>query len=307
MGGSMAAGGLVATVALPVLADNLEVFPKRGRWERLSIAAHHIHAGASSPFSVLHISDTHLTAAYAHESEWTRKFMHRRTRTFGGRQEEALRDSLSWAKQHVDYVVHTGDLIDGQSEAVFDLVRKHFGEAQSSLIGCVGNHEYYHGQKVQNEETKGETRKLVAAAFPFDISLSSNVVNGVNFVSMDNSYGSITETQMGRLESEFKKGLPVVICVHCPFTTAGILRASRKFWSSGNLKAVPDVSNRKEVEPKADATHKEYIAWLKAQPLLKAILAGHLHITVSERFSPTAMQYCVGGNFLFHGQEITFS
>ena len=26
---------------------------------------------------------------------------------FGGRQEEALRDSLAWAKEHVDYVVHT--------------------------------------------------------------------------------------------------------------------------------------------------------------------------------------------------------
>ena len=41
--------------------------------------------------------------------------------------------------------------------------------------------------------------------------------------------------------------------------------------------------------------------------LLKGILAGHLHITVQDRFSPTAMQYVVGGNFMFHGQEITFS
>ena len=39
--------------------------------------------------------------------------------SFGGRQEEALRDSLAWAKSNVDYVIHTGDLIDWQSRANF--------------------------------------------------------------------------------------------------------------------------------------------------------------------------------------------
>ena len=49
------------------------------------------------------------------------------------------------------------------------------------------------------------------------------------------------------------------------------------------------------------------VAYLKAQPLLKGVLAGHLHIDVADRFSPTAMEYVVGGNFLFHGAEITFT
>ena len=127
--GGAVAGGLVATSALPAFADDPALFPQRGRWERLSIGYQHIKAGAERPFSILHISDTHLTAAYPHESEWTRTFMARRSKTFGGRQEEALRDSLDWAKLHVDYVIHTGDMIDGQSEANFDLVRKYFGEA----------------------------------------------------------------------------------------------------------------------------------------------------------------------------------
>ena len=38
----------------------------------------------------------------------------------------------------------------------------------------------------------------------------------------------------------------------------------------------------------------------------EAILAGHLHFTAEERFSPTAMQYVVGGNFMFHGREVLF-
>ena len=56
-----------------------------------------------------------------------------------------------------------------------------------------------------------------------------------------------------------------------------------------------------------DVVTRDFIASLRREPLLKAILAGHLHITVQDRFSPTAMQYVVGGNFMFHGQEVLFT
>ena len=298
-------GGLLAASALPSFADDPALFPGRGRWERLSIVGGHVKAGATKPFSILHISDTHLTAAYPDESEWVRRQAEHRTKTFGGRQEEALRDSLAWAKTHVDYVVHTGDLIDFQSRANFDLVRKYFGKGGANVLGCLGNHEYYHGQKIENEATKKLTRKSVAAAFPFDISVDSQVVNGVNFITLDNVYGTITEAQMTRLEKEFKKGLPVILCMHCPLVTKNIQRASTKFWNKSHPKAVPNVDRYKEVSADGEATSKDYKKWLKAQPLLKAILAGHLHISISDRFSPTCIEYLVGGNFLFHGAEIT--
>ena len=51
----------------------------------------------------------------------------------------------------------------------------------------------------------------------------------------------------------------------------------------------------------------DFIAYLKGERLLKAILAGHLHITVQDRFSPTAVQYVVGGNYGFVGQEVLFT
>ena len=44
-----------------------------------------------------------------------------------------------------------------------------------------------------------------------------------------------------------------------------------------------------------------------ADHLLKGILAGHLHIDVNDRFSPTAMQYVVAGNFMFRGQHVLFT
>ncbi|MBQ7190681.1 MAG: metallophosphoesterase [Kiritimatiellae bacterium] len=307
MRGGVALGGLVAVSQLPAFADDPSLFSERGRWERLSIGYQHINAGASKPFTILHISDTHLTAVYPHESEWTRKFMERRSKTFGGRQEEALRDSLTWAKEHVDYVIHTGDLIDAQSEANFDLVKKYYGMGGSMMFGSLGNHEFLHGQgkKDQCDAEKAVSLPRLKEAYPFDLSIASTVVNGVNFVTLDNVYNTVTAHQASRFEEEIKKGLPVILCMHCPIDTPHINRAANRYWKRKDLKVVEDVS--RWTERKRDATTADFIAYLRAQPLLKGILCGHLHFDVQDRFSPTAMEYLVGGNFLFHGQEITFS
>ena len=56
----LGAGGLVATAVLPACADDATVFPSRGRYERLSLAYQHVKAGATQPFSILHISDTQM-------------------------------------------------------------------------------------------------------------------------------------------------------------------------------------------------------------------------------------------------------
>ena len=72
-----------------------------------------------------------------------------------------------------------------------------------------------------------------------------------------------------------------------------------------NLKEIKDTSGWKESYK--DSVTSDFVSYLKSQPLLKGILAGHLHFDVQDRFSPSAMEYVVGGNFLFHGQEVTIS
>ncbi len=41
-----------------------EIFSNRGRRERMSISYGVVHIGLEKPFSVLHISDSHLTEAF---------------------------------------------------------------------------------------------------------------------------------------------------------------------------------------------------------------------------------------------------
>ena len=305
-------GALVATSQLPALAeDDPTLFPKRGRFERLALNYGTVNIGLEKPFSILHISDTHLTAVYPNEDEKKQQLHKIRTTTFGGRQEEALRDSLDWARQHVDYVVHTGDLIDWQSEANFDLVKKYFGEG---VVGCLGNHEFSQHmwlsepKETGTEQYKDLTRKKLQEVFPYDIELQSQIVGGINFVTLDDVYGYVTERQVELFRKEVKKGLPIVLCMHVPFHTENIWRADIRFWHDEKSRfrnVAPDPSGeykRQQDDPVTSA----FIAYLKTEPLLKAILAGHLHITIQDQFSPTATEYVVGGNFLFHGEEILF-
>jgi len=307
-----AGGALVATAALPSVAaeEKKDVFPGRGQFERLALGYAVVKAGATKPFSVLHISDTHLTAAFDDESGKKQTLRKIRMQTFGGHQEEALRDSLAWAKKNVDYVVHTGDLIDWQSRANLALVKKYFGP---NMVGSMGNHEFSPDMwlsepKCTNDEAfKEPSRKMLADAYPFDISFASQVVNGVNFVTLDDVYGTVTPEQVERFRAEVKKGLPIVLCMHVPFYTDEIRLCTEKFWIEGggrftNATLPPRTGD--SLRQQTDPTTRDFIASLKREPLLKAILAGHLHITIQERFSPTAIQYVVGGNFLFHGEEI---
>lgn len=310
---AVAGGTLVATANLPCRGyDDPCVFPKRGKFERLAISYHRVEAGATRPFSILHISDTHLTAADVSEDVKKQRLRRIRTQTFGGRQEEALVDSLDWAKANVDYVLHTGDLIDWQSEANFALVKKYFG---GTMFGSLGNHEYSpdmwysEPKEVQTEAFKDLTRTKLAQVYPFDLSLQSTVVNGINFVTMDDVYGTFTAAQVERFAAEVKQGLPIVLCLHVPLFTPFIWQAHERFWkdvgkkfTSASIPKLRGDATRQEENP----VTRDFINYLKSEPLLKAILAGHLHINVQDTFSPTAREFVVGGNFMFQGQEILF-
>lgn len=307
------AGALIATSQLPAIAeDKPEVFPERGRFERLALSYATVKIGLEKPFSILHISDTHLTAAYPHENEKKQTLNEKRTVTFGGRQEESLRDTLAWAKQNVDYIIHTGDLIDWQSEANFDLVKKYFGEG---MTGSLGNHEYSTDmwlsdpKESRDEKYKDNTRETIQSIYPFNTSIHSQVVNGVNFITLDDVYGYVTPAQVKAFRKEVKKGLPIVLCMHVPFHTDETWRVTKRFWDRANKKyddsALPEPSGD-YLAQKEDKTTREFIAYLKKQPLLKAILCGHEHLTFQDQFSPTAVQYLVGANFLFTGREILF-
>ena len=291
--GALSVGGIVATSRLPLQA--------RGNFEQLSLAYAHIEAGATKPFSVLHISDTHLTFANPDEDEVVQDYRRRRTELFGGRQYEALKDSIRWAKINADYLIHTGDLIDWVSEGNIIAAQEAFGPDAGNVFGAIGNHEYFWPLKGK-KPGYAECFAKCAKAYPYNLHFGSQVINGVNFVSIDDAHDDVTQDQVEAFAREVKKGLPIILLMHVPFYTPRIVEATRKYWK-WNAK----FRNEPPKPIPFGKRGQEFIKYLKSEPLLKGILSGHEHITVEERFSPTAIQYLVAGNFAFAGREVLFT
>ena len=107
-------GALIATSHLPAIAsehgnsdtsDLGETFAGRGRFARLSLSYSIVRIGLPKPFSILHISDTHLTAAYPDEPEEKKQLQIKYIAVYGGLQEQALRDSKARRARQVLRVI----------------------------------------------------------------------------------------------------------------------------------------------------------------------------------------------------------
>ena len=136
--GACVAGFMVAVGELPAVAEGerpkFEV-GKRGAHSRLATSYAVVDIGLKKPFSVLHISDTHLADAYPDEHPDKVAAAAKRTKGFGTRQEEALAESLEWARHNVDYVIHTGDTVDAENRIVLEIeIKDHFATGYVPMV-----------------------------------------------------------------------------------------------------------------------------------------------------------------------------
>lgn len=274
--------------------------------EKLKVNGIVIEAGATKPFSVLHVSDTHLTAVYPHEDKWKQEMSRADTPIFGAKQEGALSEAVAYAERHCDFLLHTGDLIDFVSESNLDIAKRLL---PGGCLGALGNHEYSHyGWLVKKAGTAGpgreETRKMLSKSYPFRLPIAAKEVNGVMFVAMDDADGAVSENQVNAFRRIAAKGRPIILCQHVPFYTPGICRAGKRWWKKGTDETAPELKLPDFQRQRSDPATCEFIEYLKGEPLLKGILSGHLHMFAEDRFSPTAMQYVAGGNFSFVGRKV---
>lgn len=297
-----------------ISAQNIELKDIR----RISISV-----GATKPFSALHVSDTHFTRVDHRDNERKKKLAQNRAKSFP-KAEVYFDATLQYAQRKGLLLLHTGDLIDFVSAANLDYVAEKLGT--DHWITAAGNHEYsqYVGEAREDANYKAQSYQKVQASFPNDLTFASCIINGVNFVAVDDVYYNFTSQQQQLMEKEIEKGLPIVMLCHvpiytpehakeqlannngrCAYMTGAPLELTEKYQCDPSLPEEEQWRNR-SVQQRADQPTLEFIAWLKKQPLLKAILCGHAHEFYQERFSPTAIQYTVAANYDGAAYEIDF-
>ena len=111
----------------------------------------------------------------------------------------------------------------------------------------------------------------------------SRVMDGVNLITMDNSYYNFSDLQIKALKKEIRKGLPIVLFFHVPLTE-NIL----------NMKCfhkdlVPDKYMQKKTN--------EMLDLIASCPLIKAEFSGHWHVRVETKFRDVIPEYVTPGCF----------
>lgn len=282
-----------------------------------------VEIGLRKPFDVMHVSDTHIARADARDNERKIMLAARRSQHMNAG-EHYLDEAVRIARERGMYLFHTGDLHDFVSEANLDMDARHMIEGDWFV--CAGNHEYskYVGEAKEDEAYKNDSREAVQGAYPNDLTFASRVIGGVNFVALDDMYYNFTEAQHALMEKEMQKGLPVVMLCHVPLYTPQAL-ADELSYTGGNcgyLTGVPEeITSQydpgvtypageewryRKVQQHSDKPTLDFIAWLKEQSLLKAILCGHCHRFYEERFSPSAMLYAVDATYHGGAQAVYF-
>lgn len=271
-----------------------------------------IDVGAKTPFTMLHISDSHLARMNAIDlakaDDVELKWYESRRRHFENA-ETGLAAALVYAKVKRLPIVHTGDLLDYVSDAGLREAQRNL-EGRSVLY-AIGNHEHAGTPRPgPYGKALAPARKTIEPWFPNPFMLTSRMKNGVNFVAFDNvgMCADLVDEQFAAIKAEFAKGLPVVLCYHIPFYTEAL---------ADSLMAIDGY------KPKSrDAINEAWLAacpgkpalkingllrkWLPEQKNLKALLCGHMHYEFQGDFTDRVKQYVCGASYLGHAYEIVF-
>ncbi len=269
-----------------------------------------ISIGASAPFTILHMSDTHLCRADSRNNQRKLDLAANRTKSFPAA-EECLTTGIAEAQKRGCPIFHSGDLTDFVSFANLDAA-KAFTD-QCDVFMAAGNHEFsqYVGEAFEDEAYRNQSLPLVQKAFKNDIRFSAREINGILFLAIDNSYYLFDEKQLKILKNELKKNMPTVLIMHTPLFSEGLYSHMMNDLQNecAYLMNVPDertalYTEHRRIQQTSDDVTKEAYNLIVSDKNIKAIIAGHLHFDYEDKSPGVIPQYITACNTLriFHFQ-----
>ena len=257
-----------------------------------------IEVGATAPFKIVHISDTHMTYADMRDGERKVELANKRSQYYRGT-EDVLALASETSKKLSAPIFHTGDLCDFVSLANLERVKEFVDENDVTL--AAGNHEFsqYVGEAIEDAAYRNQSLDKVQAVYKNNIRAYARKINGVNFIFLDDGYYKIDEGQLDFLKSELATGLPTVVLMHTPLYEPDLYAIERKHHDSGYLLGVPDGlvdgygSERAKLQ-RADKTTWEAVDLMKNTPTVKAVITGHLHFDYEKMLTDSIIQITTG-------------
>ncbi|MBE6726116.1 MAG: hypothetical protein E7576_13155 [Ruminococcaceae bacterium] len=253
-----------------------------------------LNLGAKEPFTIWHISDSHLCLADGRDNERKNKLAASRANEFTGGHPERLtayaEEQFAAVRESGAPLIYTGDFCDFVSEANLDYAKRLFSTVDSFV--CAGNHEFsqYVGEAWEDEDYKAMSFEKVCAAFPANnIWYSERMIGGIRFVAVDNNYYYVLPEQIERFRAALSDGVPVVLCVHNPLYSENTYELVMKnkapdeppYLCGCPYELLLNLNDHRRRQQTTNELTREFVDLCESSKNLKAILAGHLHRFVS--------------------------
>ena len=240
-----------------------------------------LHIGVPEPFQIIHLSDIHLT--YADMRDGMRKVELAKDRqTAFPDAEEILAQADQVAKETGAPILCTGDFIDFVSLANLERAKAFIDDHDFYM--AAGNHEFslYVGEAKEDAAYRNQSLELVQSAFPNNIRCASRIIGGVNFVALDNGYYLFEPEQLTFLQREADKGYPMILLMHTPLFSKELYDITMSDSPCAYLTDVPEELMRnyppdRYEQQLADSITHQTVEFIRTQPLIKAVIAGHIH------------------------------
>lgn len=259
-----------------------------------------VDVGASAPFTLLHVSDTHLTLADGRDGERKVRLAEKRTRIFPDAK-VSLDEISAESKRLGAPIIHTGDLIDFVSRKNLEYAKKYV--LNNNILLTAGNHEFslYVGEAFEDEAYRNRSFSRVQACFLNDIRFFSQVINGVNLIGIDDSYYRFDKPQLDALKREVRRGLPIILFMHCALFEDKLYHeivdrqgAEAPYLTCPPTSALKGCSDYRIRQQTPDEITVEATEYIKSEPLIKAIFTGHMHWDWDGMITDTVPQYITG-------------
>ncbi len=268
-----------------------------------------VKIGLEKPLRLLHVTDSHV--ALADERDDERK--HELAKRLGDPDKEKyLYEHIAYAEEHCDLLVHTGDLTDFVSHANTDFAREIL--KNEKIFYIAGNHEYsqYVGEAWEDNAYRMNSYMQMGYGLGVPMFFNARTVGGVNIVGIDNSYYQFEDWQLWRLQREVEKGLPIILAFHDPLFEESLFQYHRArvpndctYLVGCDEEHLLCYNEFRAVQQRPTEATLRFIDYVKHEPLIKAILTGHLHFSFESMLTPTLPQFVTGGAYEGVARELT--
>ena len=282
--------------------------------KELQIIKTEFHIGLDAPVRLLHVTDSHICLANEADAAYDPELIdHAKQRgdAFGGEAqvESYFEQAMDYARREGIPMLHTGDLYDCMTEANFAYMEKALASVDS--IYAAGNHDFCHyvGRAIEDYQYKWENLRRVQPHVKQNLYFDSRIIGGVNIVTLDDGYYLFNKGQEEMLRAEAAKGYPIVLCMHVPLYTPKLAELILEHNPCAYVTGAPremytKYPNDRRLQQNPDRATLEMIEYIKSEPMIRLIVAGHVHRNFEEPLDNGVMQICTEGGYHGYAREL---